>query len=162
LSKGYVVSHPFWLRNYAQDFGGLIFNMRHLMGEAQADTFDYINPGHSNIAYKEDIELNFNYAQAIIEAYWISFKGCDASGARHLRHLAEGGGSVLSIEANNFFDGAALNMAKLVQPSYKDFLNVEIIRGQCYIAFTYVNHFYEERDCFTFGSYDPILPGNFS
>jgi glyoxylase-like metal-dependent hydrolase (beta-lactamase superfamily II) len=85
-----------------KDLTGYIGFLRHLLG----DDWDYANLGHSNVGYKSDIEMTFEYHRDLYEVAFKIWPGFGAEG------LQSGRGQIPGVLIRNLFDEITTAMAE--------------------------------------------------
>lgn len=103
-----------------QNLDGFILFLRHLAGEA--DNYDYMNPGHLNVAYPRDVDRALGYYQALYGAWWETIQ--ETQVPDFVTPLEDNA----AIWLRNFFDAVAEKMFFKVAPAFGHVRFFEVAR----------------------------------
>lgn len=122
----------------SQNLDGVVKMLRHLAGEA--DNYDYINVGHAQIAYQEDVQWALDYWHDVFQA-WSDVMSQDVPlGVAHYLTPQDNNAAVWY---RNFLDDVALKMYQRLIPEWGHVRHFEVARDHTAQAAKnlWINHF---------------------
>ena len=137
-----------------QNLDGFILFLRHLAGEE--GNYDFLNPGHLNVAYASDVTRALEYYQALYVAWWQSLQEIP------MPAFVDPGQDNAVVWLRNFFDAMSESMFYKVAPQYGHIPFFEVARDHA--AKVHENQFLHRLNGvapLAFGSmpsFDPIPP----
>lgn len=137
-----------------QNLDGFILFLRHLAGEE--GNYDFLNPGHLNVAYASDVTRALEYYQALYQAWWQSLQ--EVPMPAYLDPTQDNA----VVWLRNFFDAMSESMFHKVAPEYGHIPFFEVARDHA--AKVHENQFLHRLNGVApqaFGSmpsFDPIPP----
>lgn len=137
-----------------QNLDGFIRFLRHMAGEE--GNYDYLNPGHMNVAYPRDVSRALAYYRTLYGAWWETIQ--ETPPTDFVTPLEDNA----AVWLRNFFDAVAEKMFHKVAPAYGDVRFFEVARDHAQkVHENQFLHRLNMADPTSFGampSFDPILP----
>ena len=138
----------------SRNISGWIEFLRHALGEE----WDFANLGHSNIGYKSDILMTFDYLRDLYEVYFTEIAPMWASGEAFPKIVTDENMSA-AVFWGNFVEWSSEFMAQKMLEKWDETPAIEVIRSHAYQVFqdAFVNYFWKGNHEIR-PNFDPISP----